>query len=97
MNNLRTHTLAVEFYRASRKLKLPAVMRDQFDRATLSIPLNLAKGSAKASAKERRKFYRIALGSLREVQSLLQLIDNPILFAKADCLGAHLYKLCKQT
>ncbi len=44
-------------------------MKNQFQRAMLSIVLNLAEGSAKSSHKERRKFYEISLGSLREVSN----------------------------
>ncbi|MBI3534569.1 MAG: four helix bundle protein [Deltaproteobacteria bacterium] len=42
----------------------------------LSIPLNLAEGSAKPTSPDRRKFYFIALGSLREVQTLLALFGR---------------------
>jgi len=72
-------------------------MKDQFERALLSIPLNLAEGNAKPSAKERRKFYFIALGSLREIQTILILANDLHLVKDADTLGAHLYLLCKRT
>ena len=69
----------------------------QFHRASLSIVLNLAEGSAKPTAKDRRKFYRIGLGSLREVQAILDIIGHIQLIKEADKLGAFLYKLCKNT
>ena len=94
MKNFRTYELAVQFYKQSQSLKLKGAIRDQFARATLSIPLNLAEGSAKPSSKERRKFYRIALGSIREVQCILDIVGNKELIQRADLLGAHLYKLC---
>ncbi len=97
MKNFRTYQLAMSFYQESRKIRLRGPMKDQFERAVLSIPLNFAEGSAKTSAKERRKFYRIALGSLREVQCLLELSGEKKLFAKADNLAAHLYRLCLRT
>jgi four helix bundle protein len=97
MKNFRTYQLAMSFYQESQKIRLRGPMKDQFERAVLSIPLNLAEGSAKPSAKERRKFYRIALGSLREVQCLLELSEEKELFAKADILAAHLYSLCIRT
>ena len=97
MKNFRTYQLALEFYRESQKIRWNGPMKDQFERAVLSIPLNLAEGSAKPTAKDRRKFYRIALGSLREVQCLLELAGHRELFVKADILAAHLYRLCLRT
>ena len=94
MTTFRTHSLAVQFYKDCQGLKLPGAARDQFDRALLSIPLNLAEGSAKPTPKDRRKFYFIALGSLREVQTLLSLFGSPQHIKAADILGAHLYRLC---
>ena len=69
----------------------------QFHRASLSIVLNLAEGSAKPTAKDRRKFYRISLGSLREAQAILDIVGHIQLIKEADKLGAFLYKLCKNT
>ena len=97
MKNFRTLNLAIEFYHQAKNLKLPGPLNNQFQRALLSIPLNLSEGSAKPTAKDRARFYHIALGSLREVQTLLRLIDNQSLQQKADLIGAHLYKLCKYT
>ena len=97
MKNFRTYELAIEFYHSCSHLKLKAPLKDQFERATLSIPLNLAEGSAKPTAKDRRKFYRIALGSLRETQCIIRLIDNKSLEKQADKLAAYLYKLCINT
>lgn len=97
MKKFRTYELAIEFYKECQKAKVNSSMKDQFDRASLSIPLNLAEGGAKPTAKDRRKFYRIALGSLREVQCLLELSNNKVLQCHADKLAASLYKLCIKT
>ena len=59
--------------------------------------LNLAEGSAKPTAKDRKKFYYISLGSLREVQAILDMIGHFELAKQADRLGAYLYKLCQNT
>jgi four helix bundle protein len=91
----RTYDLAVAFYHQAIELKLPYHLKDQLQRAASSVALNLAEGSAKPTVKDRARFYRIALGSLREVQAVLALSRNDLLSEKADCLGAHLYKLCK--
>ena len=97
MKNFRTYELAITFYKNTQKITLTGPIKNQFERASLSIALNLAEGSAKPTRKDRRKFYRIALGSLRESQCILRLIDNSDLAKEADKLGAHLFKLCQNT
>ena len=66
-------------------------------RASSSISLNLAEGSAKLSQKDRLRFYTIAFASLREVQALIDLEKEKLkaIYSLADTLGAHLYKLCR--
>lgn len=63
----------------------------------IPVALNLSEGSAKPSSKERAKFYRIALASLRECETIFQLIDlqNKQVIELEDILARHLYKLCK--
>ena len=94
MKNFRTYELAIEFFKSCQSLKLSVIAKDQFDRALLSIPLNLAEGSAKPTQKDRLRFYFIALGSMREVQTLLKLFGGVEINAQADILAAHLYRLC---
>jgi four helix bundle protein len=94
MKTFRTYNLAIQFHKDCQKLKLSTVAKDQFDRALLSIPLNLAEGSAKPTERDRKKFYFTALGSLREVQVLLELFGSNELLKQADVLAAHLYCLC---
>ena len=57
----------------------------------------LSEGSAKPTVADRRNFYFIALGSLRECQTILRLHGQTQTFIqkKADFLGACLYKLCQ--
>ncbi len=76
-------------------LKFPHHAKAQFNRALLSIPLNLAEGSAKPTIPDRRKFYRQALASLREVQCLLRLYQHHHALDCSNTLGAMLYRLCK--
>jgi four helix bundle protein len=94
MKNFRTYQLSIEFHKDCQNLKLSAVAKDQFDRALLSIPLNLAEGAAKPTEKDRRRFYFTALGSMREVQTIIALFGTPALAQKGDVLAAHLYRLC---
>ena len=48
-------------------------MRDQIMRSAISVPSNIAEGWARESRKEKSHFLAIALGSLAELQTLLQL------------------------
>ncbi len=97
MKKFKTYQLAIQFYRNSNKLYLKEPLRNQFQRASLSIVLNLAEGTAKPTAKDRRKFYRTSLGSLREIQAILEIVNDQKLIKEADQLGAYLYKLCQNT
>jgi len=93
MKNFRTYDLAVELFRDCQRLKLRAPFKDQFERASLSVVLNLAEGSAKPSAKDRARFYSIALGSLRETQAILALTGNEAQLQQSDAVAACLYRL----
>ena len=97
MEKFKTYKLAIQFYHKTNNLNLKGPIKNQFQRAILSIVLNLAEGSAKSNSKERRKFYEISLGSLREVQTILHLMKHHKLIIEADRLGAFLYKLCQNT
>ena len=99
MKQFFTLNLAIEFHQGSQSLKLPTYLRDQFLRASSSVVLNLSEGSAKPTAADRRKFYYIALGSVRECQTILRLHGQSggPLFDRADFLGACVYKLCVAT
>lgn len=65
MKNFRTLQLAIQFHKDCQGLKLSSIAKDQFDRACLSIPLNLSEGAAKPTERDRMKFYFTALGSMR--------------------------------
>lgn len=85
--------LAKELYQSCTSLKVKGEVKDQLHRAALSIVLNLAEGSGKLSKKEQARFYQISLGSLREVQALLELFGDQNLNRLADQLGANLWCL----
>ena len=95
LKNFQTYQLAVALYKACEKLKLYGPLREQLRRATASIALNLAEGSAKPTSKDRSKYYHIALGSIREVQSIMDLIENKELATQTDQLAATCYCLCR--
>ena len=93
LKNFRSYTLAIELYRACQGIKAPAYVRDQLLRAALSVACNLGEGSGKSSPKDRARIYSIALGSLREVQVLLELHGNEPARSIAACTGAAIYRL----
>ena len=96
MQNFRTFQLAKELHWEIKKLKLRGELRDQLERASLSVAANLAEGSGKSGSKERRRFFRIAMGSLRESQALLEIAEQESLRPLADRLGASLYRLLQR-
>jgi four helix bundle protein len=85
--------LAVELYKACEALKLKNPIRDQFQRASLSVALNITEGSGRSSLKDKKRFYAIALGSVRECQCLSKIIGNKMLIEKYDKLGGLVYGL----
>jgi four helix bundle protein len=89
--------LSKDLYQACTKLKLPKYLQDQIDRASSSVCLNLAEGYGKRTYVDQRKFFQIAMGSLRETQSVLLIsnLDCSSSYKIADVLGAHLYRLIK--
>jgi four helix bundle protein len=55
---------------------IPSYARDQLGRASLSIILNIAEGSAKFSNKDRRNFYVTARGSTFECAALTTFLHD---------------------
>ncbi len=95
--HFRTYQLAVQFHHSCRELRAPSYIRMQLLRASSSVALNLAEGSAKPTARDQMRFYSIALGSLRECQAALDLSgqESSAVAALADQLGGHLYRLIR--
>ena len=98
LKDFRTYHTAMEFYRLCEGFDCPNHLQDQLLRASSSIAANLSEGSAKPTAKDRSRYYYIALGSLRECQTLLALAKSPKsskIASIADHLGAQIFKLCE--
>ena len=96
LNKFFVYQKALRFYKKTQTVKISnSVIRDQFTRACLSIVLNLSEGSGKKTKKDKTHFYSIARGSLRETQTLLDILDEKELLKEADELGALLHFLLK--
>lgn len=73
------------------------ITNDQLKRASLSIMLNIAEGTARTTRKDRRHFYVIARGSAFECAAIIdQLADNQAISTdQKDALFADLEELSK--
>jgi four helix bundle protein len=81
-----------------------ALIRNQWLRATISVPTNIAEGSAKQSDAEFVRFLRIALGSVTECEYHLILahdlhliggVDHTLLNGKTQVVGKMITALIK--
>ena len=95
LEKFRSYMLALRFYREIRGLRLPAHLKGQLERAASSVALCLAEGYGRSSPADKRRFYHMAMGSMRESQAVLALatITSPLLLDLADHLAASIYKL----
>lgn len=97
MKKFKTYQMALEFYKKSKEVEISdKILKDQFRRSSLSIVLNIAKGYGRSTTKDRRRFYVMAFGSLRETQCLLEVLGENNLIIEADRLAACLLQLCKK-
>ena len=94
--NFRTYQLAVELHRLILVLRVPTYLRDQILRSSSSVALNIAESSGKLTPADKRRYFSIALGSLRETSAALDLLGNPSpqIANLVDQLGALLWRLC---
>lgn len=88
--------LSVEFYQLCKKVKLDRDQYDQLKRASASICRNLSEGYGKPTFNDQRKYFYIAMGSLRECESILlmEMINDSKILSTIDCLEGSLFKLC---
>jgi four helix bundle protein len=72
-------TLAVEVYQLilnSPELAKDWGLRDQIQRAAISVPSNIAEGDARKSDKDSVRFFHIASGSLAELITQLEIVND---------------------
>jgi len=97
LHKFRSYQLSVKFYREARAQSAPRHLKDQLMRAASSVSLNLSEGSAKKSSADRRRFYEMALGSVRECEAIIELLEptSQALKEPVDILARHVYKLVR--
>ncbi|MHB8875289.1 MAG: four helix bundle protein [Myxococcaceae bacterium] len=54
--------------------KMPRDLRDQFDRASVSILANIGEGAGKMARADKQRFYEVARGSTTETATLLEIM-----------------------
>jgi four helix bundle protein len=88
------YRLAVEFGALAASLvpRGHAALRDQLERASTSVALNLAEGFGRWQARDKVHFYTIARGSVLESGAAIDLLRARGLANEADCRRAR--ELC---
>ena len=65
MDNFRTYDLAVQLYQVCKKLRISPVLRNQLERASSSVALNLAEGQGRCTTADQKHFFSLTLVSVR--------------------------------
>jgi four helix bundle protein len=75
-NKLHVYHVALELHAQCSTLvsSLHRVLRDQLERASLSVVLNTAEAGGRRSRRDKARFYGIARGSATEVAALLDVL-----------------------
>ena len=70
----KSHALALEIYRRTKSFPRDEIygITSQLRRAALSVPTNIVEGYGRKGDKELSRFINISLGSLAEVEYLLE-------------------------
>ena len=84
---LDCYRVAVEFQTVAARLvsnRRVGALREQLDRASVSIVLNIAEGVGRRFARDRANFFTIARGSATECAAVLDLLEARGLLSSAD-------------
>lgn len=75
-NKLHCYKVAIELHTLCSTLvpALRRIVRDQLERASLSVVLNIAEAGGRRSRRDKARFYAIARGSATEVAALLDVL-----------------------
>lgn len=93
MSDFRCLNHAIELYKECKKQSLIYSIKDQLIRASSSVALNLAEGNQRFTIKDKRKFFNIALTSLREVQCIVEMEELKEIEKLANQLEAMIFSL----
>ena len=66
-------------------------LRDQLERASISIILNIAEGAGRCSPADRRRYFVIAQGSTYECAAILDILRLRQIAQSSRCLNARNY------
>ena len=89
----KTYQLSLQLFDRCQKLNLPGYMRNQLNRAALSVSLNLSEGNLRLTKKDKRKYLIQAYVSVREVQTILHIVNAKAEFDLADQIGACIFTM----
>ena len=64
-------------------------LRDQLERASLSVVLNIAEGAGRRSGPDKRRFYEIARGSTTETAAVIDVLAVRKIATSAQCESAR--------
>ena len=97
LKDFRLYQTAIRFYQLCKPLRLPPHAKDQLLRASSSIGNNVGEGFGRIGTKDKKRFYRIALGSVRECGTIFaqEMVTDVTLLDMIDFLGGGLYKLVR--
>ena len=93
--NLKAYQISLDWVEVAEQLckdskdELNRSFIDQFQRAALSIPLNLAEGNGRWHAAEKRQFFWIARGSVFECVPLVEILKRKKLISDVDYAKAR--------
>jgi four helix bundle protein len=86
---LDVYRVALEFQALATSIALPPgrrELRDQLDRAALSIVLNTAEGAGRSSAADKGRFFAMARGSAMECAAVLDVLRATGLAPRLVCV-----------
>jgi four helix bundle protein len=94
----------IEFLQKELRGKVSYSLLDQLNRATLSVPLNIAEGNGRWHKGDKRNFFWIARGSVFEIVPIIQVlfrnrqIDESLyneLYVRLEDLSKMLFRLVR--
>jgi len=89
---LDVYRVAVEFHALAASLRMPPgrrELRDQLDRAALSIVLNTAEGAGRVGTADKARFFAMARGSAMECAALFDVLGNLGIVPRPVCVRAR--------